>query len=155
MEDKNIKKNTIFSVIIFILWISEVVLACEIYTWYIAIIDRGYDPTEITYFAKSFGWLPIALVSVAFAMFIAEVIAYAAKRRKISFKSEAIALVSGILVCLFYAFPITTFGRDITLMGYKVMTIISCILFALYLLCRGMVSVVNFYKNRIKLKIEN
>lgn len=152
---KKDKRKIFPSVVISLLWVLELVFVYEIYTWYIAIVDRGYHPTEITYFAISFGWLPIALICIALSVFIAGVIVYAVKRRNISIKAEALTLVLGLVVCVFYALPVTTLDWGISFTQYRAMAIASCVLYAVYLLCRGIVFIVKQYKNAVKLKTQN
>lgn len=134
MESK--KKYAIFEVIVTILYIALFVFVYEVYDQNVAIIDRGYPSTEKTYFALSCGWAPIALTCIAAAVFIASVVAYVFKRGEISFKKEAVSIAFEIIVGVVYALPVLAITKNIPTTAYKVLTIVSCALFAAYLLYR-------------------
>lgn len=134
MESK--KKYAVFGVVAAILYIALFVFVYEVYDQNVAIIDRGYPSTEKTYFALSCGWAPIALTCIAAAVFIASVVAYVFKRGEISFKKEALSIAFEIIVGVAYALPVLAITKNIPTTAYKVLTIVSCVLFAIYLAYR-------------------
>ena len=134
MESK--KKYAVFGVVAAILYVALFVFVYEVYDQNVAIIDRGYPSTEKTYFALSCGWAPIALTCIAAAVFIASVVAYVFKRGEISFKKEAVSIAFEIIVGVVYALPVLAITKNIPTTAYKVLTIVSCALFAAYLLYR-------------------
>lgn len=131
------KNNKIvLTVICFIIYALGVIAVYEVYDQNGAIIERGYPSTEKTYFALSCGWAPIALTCIAAAVFIASVVAYVFKRGEISFKKEALSIAFEIIVGVAYALPVLAITKNIPTTAYKVLTIVSCALFAAYLLYR-------------------
>lgn len=134
MESK--KKYAVFGVVAAILYVALFVFVYEVFDQNGAIIERGYPSTEKTYFALSCGWLPIALTCVAAAVFIASVVAYVFKRGEISVKKDAVAIAFEIIVGVIYALPVLAITKNIPTTAYKVLTIVSCVLFAIYLAYR-------------------
>lgn len=134
MESK--KKYAVFGVVAAILYVALFVLVYEVFDHNGAIIERGYPSTEKTYFALSSGWLPVALTCVAAAVFIASVVAHVLKRGEISFKKDAVAIAIEIIVGVIYALPVLAITKNIPTTAYKVLTIVSCVLFAIYLAYR-------------------
>ena len=134
MESK--KKYAVFGVVAAILYVALFVFVYEVFDHNGAIIERGYPSTEKTYFALSCGWAPIALTCIAAAVFIASVVAYVFKRGEISFKKEALSIAFEIIVGVIYALPVLAITKNIPTTAYKVLTIVSCVLFAIYLAYR-------------------
>ena len=134
MESK--KKYAVFGVVAAILYVALLVFVYEVFDHNGAIVERGYPSTEKTYFALSCGWLPIALTCLAAAVFIASVVAYVLKRGEISFKKDAVAIAFEIIVGVIYALPVLAITKNIPTTAYKVLTIVSCVLFAIYLAYR-------------------
>lgn len=134
MESK--KKYAVFGVVAAILYVALLVFVYEVFDHNGAIVERGYPSTEKTCFALSCGWLPIALTCVAAAVFIASVVAYVFKRGEISVKKDAVAIAFEIIVGVIYALPVLAITKNIPTTAYKVLTIVSCVLFAIYLAYR-------------------
>lgn len=149
-NNKKINKSVLANSLLLVLRLLLLVLIFEVYTWHIAVIDRGYPSNENTYFGISVAWLPIILATVCAAVNAVRLI-LACKRKTVPYKTDALSFIAEIAVAFVYALPVTAFAKNIPASAFKALLITLCAVLAAFTLFRG----VCYMMNTITAKSEN